>query len=118
MRNFSIVEDENVDFRLIALLRENQFEVFSISESNFGIKDTDVLLLSNEKESFLITEDKDFGNLAIRNELAHQEILLTRRKSISAVEQSYLVLDILLNRSEDLLNHFSVLRDKKLAIRK
>lgn len=112
MKDFPIVADENIDYRLIKLLRENDFDVFSIAESNFGIKDTNVLTIATERHSFLITEDKDFGDLAIRDNQPHNGILLIRRKRLKALEQINIIFDLLLNRSEELYNKFSVLRDK------
>ena len=117
MKKFPIVADENIDFRLIRQLRENGFEVFSINESDFGIQDTSVLSIANERQSFLITEDKDFGDLAIRDHEPHQGILLIRRKRITALEQIEIILDLLLMGSAELSKHFSVLRDRNLVIR-
>ena len=117
MKNLPIVADENIDFRLIRKLRENGFDVFSIAESDFGIQDINVLLVANERQSFLITEDKDFGELAIRDNEPHKGILLIRRKKLSALEQIDIVFDLLSSRSSELVNRFSVLRDKNLIIR-
>ena len=117
MTNLPIVADENIDFRLIKRLRENGFDVFSIAESDFGIQDINVLTIANERNSFLITEDKDFGDLAIRDHEPHCGILLIRRKRIPALDQSYIVVNLLTTRSEELINRFSVLRDKNLVIR-
>ena len=117
MKNQLIVADENIDFRLIRRLRENDFEVFSIAESDFGIKDINVLSIANERNAFLITEDKDFGDLAIRDHQPHQGILLIRRKRISSLEQIEIVLTLLKTHSAELINRFSVLRDKNLVIR-
>ena len=50
MKKLPIVADENIDFRLIRQLRENGFEVFSINESDFGIQDTSVLSIANERQ--------------------------------------------------------------------
>jgi predicted nuclease of predicted toxin-antitoxin system len=112
-----IVADENIDYRLTKLLRENNFEVFTIFENERGIKDTNVLTIAHDKNAFLITEDKDFGNLAIRNRLPHNGILLIRRKRLTALETAQIVLQILSTRFDELENHFSVLRDDKLIIR-
>ena len=117
MTNIPIVADENIDFRLIRRLRENGFEVFSIAESDSGIQDINVLSIANNRNSFLITEDKDFGDLAIRDNEPHQGILLIRRKRITALEQIEIVLDLLTSRLSELTNRFSVLRDKVLVIR-
>ncbi len=59
MNSFKIVADENIDFRLIKQLIENDFDVFSIAENQFGIKDINALAIANERHSFLITEDTD-----------------------------------------------------------
>jgi predicted nuclease of predicted toxin-antitoxin system len=75
MTRLPIVADENIDFRLIKCLREKDFDVYSIAESSFGIMDTSVLTISTERQSFLITEDKDFGDLAIRDKKPHHGIL-------------------------------------------
>ena len=117
MKKLPIVADENVDFRLIRRLRENGFDVFSIAESDFGIQDTNVLAIANERQSFLITEDKDFGDLAIRDQQPHHGILLMRRKRTTALEQIEIVFDLLSNRLPELMNHFSVLRENNLIIR-
>jgi predicted nuclease of predicted toxin-antitoxin system len=118
MINFTIIADENIDFRLIKRLRENGFYVFSIAESNFGIMDTNVLTIAIERDSFLITEDKDFGDLAIRDSKPHNGVLLIRRKRLKALEQIDIIMDILVTRSEELNKNFSVLRDNNLIIRK
>ncbi len=112
-----IVADENIDFRLTKLLRENGFDVFTIFENDRGIKDSNVLSIAHDKNAFLITEDKDFGNLAIRNRLPHNGILLIRRKRMPALEIAQIVLNTLSTRFDELENHFSVLRDEKLIIR-
>ncbi len=117
MKKLPIVADENIDFRLIRRLRENGFEVFSINESDFGIQDTSVLSIANERQSFLITEDKDFGNLAIRDHQPHQGILLIRRKRITVLEQIEIVINLLDTRLSELSHRFAVLRDRNLVIR-
>lgn len=117
MKTLPIVADENIDFRLIRRLRENGFDVFSINESDFGIQDTSVLAIANERQSFLITEDKDFGDLAIRDQQPHQGILLIRRKRITAIEQIEIITYLLDTRLPELAYRFSVLRDRNLVIR-
>ena len=117
MKKLPIVADENIDFRLIRRLRENDFDVFSINESDFGILDINVLSIANERQSFLITEDKDFGDLAIRDREPHHGILLIRRKRITALEQIEIILYLLSTRSSELSHKFSVLRDMNLVIR-
>src|SRR5680860_162243 len=78
----NLVADESVDSGIVKGLRERGFFVFSISEKCGGIKDSEVLKIALEKDSLLITEDKDFGELAIRLKFQHKGIVLIRLSDI------------------------------------
>ncbi|MDP3434810.1 MAG: DUF5615 family PIN-like protein, partial [Bacteroidota bacterium] len=65
----NLVADESVDFGIICRLREIGIEVISISEDFSGIKDSEVLKIAADYKYLLITEDKDFGELAYRLKL-------------------------------------------------
>ena len=62
----NFVADESVDAAIVRILRENQFEVISISESFFGKPDDVVLEIAVQEQALLLTEDKDFGELVFR----------------------------------------------------
>ncbi len=49
-----------------------------LRETHSGIKDVDVLAIAVESNAFLLTEDKDFGELVFRLHLSHKGILLIR----------------------------------------
>jgi predicted nuclease of predicted toxin-antitoxin system len=74
----TIVADENIDFVLIKQLRQKKLHILSIREENSGINDIDVLEFAFQNDALLITEDKDFGELAHRLKLPHKGILLLR----------------------------------------
>ena len=56
-----ILADENVDFRIISALRNLDFQVISIQEDYKSIPDSEVIKISKESNSIILTEDKDFG---------------------------------------------------------
>ena len=56
-----IIADENIDAYIIESLRNENYEVLSIRESYKGIKDIEIIVMANEKECLILTEDKDFG---------------------------------------------------------
>ena len=56
--------DENVSRLVIERLRADGFEVISIGESRSGATDKDVLAAADAEGCILITEDRDFGELA------------------------------------------------------
>ena len=72
----SIVADESVDSGIVKKLRQKGISVFSVAEKCWGIKDTEVLKIAFERDNLLITEDKDFGELAFRMNFQHRGILL------------------------------------------
>ena len=68
----SIVADESVDSGIVKKLRQKGISVFSVAEKCWGIKDTEVLKIAFERDNLLITEDKDFGELAFRMNFQHR----------------------------------------------
>lgn len=73
-----LVADENLSLRIIDRLRQDGHEVYSIYESNRGLKNGQVLALANQRQSVLITEDKDFGELLQREGRTAIGVLLVR----------------------------------------
>lgn len=67
--------------------------------------------------ALLITEDKDFGELVYRFQLPHRGILLIRMIASTSEEKAKSVCDAVVKYSDQLLNNFTVLEDKKIRIR-
>ncbi len=59
--------DECVDAALVAHLRTAGHDVHYIAEESRGLTDPEVLAAAREQERILLTEDKDFGELAVRH---------------------------------------------------
>jgi predicted nuclease of predicted toxin-antitoxin system len=57
--------DENVPRPIIERLRLDGFTVHAIAEKDAGAPDADVLAAANQGGLILITQDQDFGELAI-----------------------------------------------------
>jgi len=112
-----LLADESVDFGIIESLREKSVDVISISEQSSGINDTEVLSISNLHKCLLITEDKDFGELAYRLKLEHHGILLIRLSELPRNERVALASDIIIKHFNSLLGSFSVLTKQGLRIK-
>lgn len=113
-----IVIDESVDFRILIALRDTGYNVYSIAQNNAGINDKEVIRIALEKNAFIITEDKDFGDEIIFKKSAHHGTLLLRLHGLEFTKKNSIVLDTLEKYSKDLLHAFSVLTPTKLRIRK
>lgn len=111
-----IVADESVDFAIIRALRDAGYSVFAIFEEYPGWSDAKVLQLAFEKGAYLITEDKDFGELTYRFKRPNHGILLIRMMQESGDHKAAMVLEVLQNNFARLENAFSVLEKGKLRI--
>ena len=101
-----IVVDESVDFGIVNILRKKGVLVISILEQKSGITDKEVLQISILEKSLLITEDKDFGELAYRLRLTHFGILLIRLSELPRLERIELASETIIKYYERLNNHF------------
>ncbi len=112
-----IVADESVDFLVVVSLRESGFNVVAIAEEHPGWSDTEVLELAFAEKAFLITEDKDFGELTYRLQKPSHGILLVRMMEYDSETKASYVLALLLEDFDRFWNAFSVLEKFKLRIR-
>ena len=58
--------DECVDAPLVTHLRTAGHDVHYLAEQRRGLTDPEVLAAAHEQDRILLTEDKDFGELAVR----------------------------------------------------
>jgi predicted nuclease of predicted toxin-antitoxin system len=75
--------DENVSRLVIERLRAAGFDVISIGETKSGAPDRDVLDAADVEGCILITEDRDFGELVIRQRLKVRGVLLLELDRLS-----------------------------------
>lgn len=113
----NLVADESVDSGIIRQLRRIGINVISISENSSGIKDKEVLKIADENQCLLITEDKDFGELAYRLKLVHKGILLIRLSDTPRKDRIELVAEIIEKNFNQLQFNFSVLSKSGLRIK-
>jgi len=73
-----IIADENLEEHWITLLRTKSYEVFSIREKNPGMSDRDIAEIVRSQKGWLITEDKDFGELIFAHNIQGLSVILLR----------------------------------------
>ena len=112
-----ILADESVDFAIIKLLRDNGFSVLAIVEEHQGWSDSEVLELAFQQQAYLITEDKDFGELTYRFRRPSHGILLVRMMEEPNEYKAALVLNVLKENFARLRHSFSVLEKNKLRVK-
>ena len=115
--SIDLVADESVDANIIASLRGEGYSVWSVSEENPSVSDDVVLSTAFRKSALLLTEDKDFGELAIRLKKPHCGILLIRLSGLNSKEKASLVTSAIKQHFGELKNSFSVLDRNRLRIK-
>ena len=112
-----VLIDESIDSRIVKELRIGNFEIFSVSELNKGITDKEVLQLSRDLDSILLTEDRDFGEWVF----AHQEkavgVIYLRYKVEEISRIIHALLNILVKKNQSLYGKFIVITPDKIRIR-
>lgn len=75
--------DENVSRLVIQRLRNDGHDAVSIAETRPGAQDEDILGAANAGSQVLITEDRDFGEMVIRQRRSIRGILLLELDRVS-----------------------------------
>jgi len=112
-----LLADEGVDKPIVDLLRSSGFDVHYILETHAGSFDEVVLLIANEENRLLLTQDKDFGELVYRLKKVHQGIILIRLGNTTAQEKARLVNYVVLEYGEKLIKAFTVIQANAVRIR-
>jgi len=111
------VADENLDKSVIVRLREAGHEVISVAKMEPGIQDEIVLATANSHSAMLITEDKDFGELAFRRSLVHHGVILVRLAGLPAAAKGELLIASLAEHGDEFPGSFVVVSPGMVRIR-
>src|SRR5947209_16739344 len=109
--------DESADFPLAGFLQGLGHDVTSIVRDHpQALKDREVLEIAFREARILITYDRDFGELVVRQRLPHSGIILFRLKNEDlATKQALLV--IALNNYTDQLQQLLVITARNIRVR-
>jgi len=73
-----LLADESLEGRIVAGLRERGHNVTYVAGARARLPDPEVLRMANEQHRVLVTNDKDFAELAFLRRLADTGIVLFR----------------------------------------
>jgi predicted nuclease of predicted toxin-antitoxin system len=112
-----ILADESVEGEVVARLRGEGHDVAYIPEASAGIRDDEVLARANAEGRVLLTEDKDFGDLAFFYGNRSLGVVLLRAHGADVEAKADLVANALETHEDELTKdppHFVVLRQGRL----
>jgi len=113
-----LLADENLDLSVVARLRQAGHRVLAVAEMAPGIPDGVVLDRANAEGAMLITEDKDFGELAFRQCLVHHGVILVRLAGLPGSTKAAILIQLLGDHHLELPGSFSVVSPGMVRIRK
>ncbi len=73
-----IIADENIHSTIISGLRNAGIDVYSIYESNRGLKDEEIINLARNMKFSILTEDKDFGEWVFAHHVRDISVIFLR----------------------------------------
>jgi predicted nuclease of predicted toxin-antitoxin system len=109
--------DENVSRLVIERLRTSGFEVISISDTRSGASDTDVLSAADAAGCILITEDRDFGELVIRQRLRVRGVVLLELDRLSNVAEADALVEVVSAHADKLPDNLVVIEPGRIRLR-
>ncbi len=109
--------DENVPRPVIDRLRADGFTVRAISETSAGSPDTEVLTEAHQGGLILITQDQDFGELAILRQLPVAGIVLLELAQLTLRAQVERVASSLAAQHANLAGKLTVIEPVRIRAR-
>jgi len=108
--------DESVSRRVIERLRADGFDVISIGETRSGAPDSVVLELADAEGSILITEDRDFGELVIRQRLGVRGLILLELDRVSNAAEAEAA-EVIRSHADKLPGNLVVIEPGRIRLR-
>jgi predicted nuclease of predicted toxin-antitoxin system len=95
--------DENVEYRLAAFLRELGHDVTAIAHDYpHALSDHEVLMIARSEQRILLTSDRDFGELIIREHLPHAGVIYLRFPPATFTLKTQRLAQVLVSHREQL----------------
>ena len=97
------VLDESVDFPLADFLRQLGHDVTAVAHDYpHALQDREVLRIAFNERRVLITNDRDFGELVVRQRMAHAGMILLRLGAEDLATKQWWLRHVLEQHAQDL----------------
>jgi predicted nuclease of predicted toxin-antitoxin system len=104
--------DQSTDARLLSYLKQRGHDATQIHQTYpESIPDEEVLSIALQKQSILITDDRDFGELVFHSRLPHAGVIFLRLGT-------YAPLELKIDRLAYVLTHYADQLDQFIVVKK
>lgn len=111
------IVDESAGAAVAAYLRNGGYDIVVVGDDMPQALDADILARAASEGRVVLTNDKDFGELAFRSGQAHRGIVLFRLRDESAEARVGVLRLLLAHHPDQLENHFVVVTETGVRIR-
>jgi predicted nuclease of predicted toxin-antitoxin system len=109
--------DENVSLLVVEQLRAAGFEVATVGLTKPGASDAEVLAMATGQGYVLITEDRDFGELVIRQQVQVQGVVLLELDRLSNAAEAGRVAAVVSANMDKLPGSLCVIEPARVRMR-
>ena len=112
-----LLADENIPASVVMALKEEGYDIRWIRIESPGISDIDVMRYAHDEKRILLTYDKDFGELALKDpHHPSSGIILVRLSRKNPELMAEYIRQVLTSR-DDWQGHFSVIDAERIRMR-
>jgi predicted nuclease of predicted toxin-antitoxin system len=108
--------DENCDFAVIRALRDANHDVSAVKDELPGGSDQAVIALAIEESRVVLTEDKDFGQLAFASSASPSGVILMRFPATARAAMAETVRQFIEQNAEKIAGNFAVVQPGRARI--
>jgi len=112
-----IVADENISNSIISNLRSAGYQVISIRADYRGLEDSEIIKIAADKNSVVLTEDRDFGEWVFSHKVQNSGIIYLRYEYTDRKKIIEMLLSVMEKYSDSLYNKFTVITPDRIRIR-
>lgn len=109
--------DENVSRHVVERLRVDGLDVVSIGTTKSGASDKDILSTADGENRILITEDRDFGEVVVRQRLRVCGMILLELDRLSNFAEAELVAATISTHANKLAGNLLVIEPGRVRFR-
>jgi len=112
----NIIADENIAHQVVDRLREDGHDVRYTTQGQ-SISDDIVLETANQQKALIVTDDKDFGELVIRQRRKASGVILVRLAGLSSQQRAEIVANVVRENGNRLIGSITVITQRQVRIR-
>ncbi len=115
--DFKFLADEGFSFSITSILKKRGFNIKWVGDISPGISDMAVYKIAQNEDRIILTEDKDFGELAVRFKLKICGVVILRISSKEKELRNERVFELLERFPEKLEGHLIIIDSQKFRFR-